>query len=249
MTNTKLDFEQRQQAERMAENGDQLDQCFELVAARAEIARLQTSLKRYEPVSLYNGHDIDWWKAEAERLRALVGRMLPYVQRWDAASPAETQVQITLEDDAERALTAHAHEPCEQPAVCKGPPAGCPYIYCHSNLVCQYAVKSEGAPRGAGSPGLIQRVCHALTDNCVMFTDPERQPCTPENCKAVKASRGAGSEPRDGLSDKEREQRATLDARLAGVCVPNAALKRHFIGRHVRGWREVCWALICRTGA
>lgn len=37
--------------------------------AAEEIKRLQMRLKRHEPVSLYNGHDIDWWKTEAERLR------------------------------------------------------------------------------------------------------------------------------------------------------------------------------------
>jgi hypothetical protein len=50
----------------------------------------------------------------------------------------------------------------------------------------------QGASRD--EPGVVQRVCHALTDDCVMFTDPEREPCTPENCKAVKASRDASSE-------------------------------------------------------
>src|ERR1700739_1984074 len=47
MTNPKLDFEQRQQAERMAENGNQLDQCFELVAARAEIERLRAAVEEW----------------------------------------------------------------------------------------------------------------------------------------------------------------------------------------------------------
>lgn len=45
---------------------------------------------------------------------------------------------------------------------------------------------------GSDEPGVVQRVCHALTDNCVMVTDPERQPCTPENCAAMKAALKSG---------------------------------------------------------
>jgi len=49
-------------------------------------------------------------------------------------------------------------------------------------------------------PGLVQRVCHALTDQCVMFTDPERQPCTPANCAAMRAAaEPASREAFDGL--------------------------------------------------
>lgn len=34
----------------------------------------------------------------------------------------------------------------------------------------------------------VSAICHALTDNCVMVTDPERALCTPENCAAMKAA-------------------------------------------------------------
>jgi hypothetical protein len=58
-------------------------------------------------------------------------------------------------------------------------------------ILCLAQRLTQGASRDA--PGVVQRVCHALTDDCVMVTDLERPPCTPENCKAVKASRDASS--------------------------------------------------------
>lgn len=49
-------------------------------------------------------------------------------------------------------------------------------------------VATQPPEEASGKQGPIQRVCHALTQNCVMFTDPERVPCTPENCAAMRAS-------------------------------------------------------------
>lgn len=49
---------------------------------------------------------------EIERLRALVGRMLPYVQRWESADAAELEAQASIEDEAERVLYA-THEPLQ----------------------------------------------------------------------------------------------------------------------------------------
>lgn len=46
-----------------------------LRTAAATLERLETKLKRHEPVSLYNGRDIDSWKSEAERLRKQVTHM------------------------------------------------------------------------------------------------------------------------------------------------------------------------------
>lgn len=57
----------------------------ENVRLRVENERLQMSLKRYEPVSLYNGHDIDWWKAEVERLRAALEEVRSYGDCDDSA--------------------------------------------------------------------------------------------------------------------------------------------------------------------
>jgi|SRR5579862_691490 len=81
----KLDFEQRQQAERMAENGDQRDQCYELVAVRAEIERLTAKCAALAFLQYGSSGPDDPWQAkldevtkplhaEIEKLRADVDR-------------------------------------------------------------------------------------------------------------------------------------------------------------------------------
>lgn len=83
-----------------------------------EIEQLQMRLKRHEPVSLYNGHDIDWWKAESERLRDALKR----VRRVAAEGTTHTGMIAALGNLVDRALnpgngplppdyTYHSHEP------------------------------------------------------------------------------------------------------------------------------------------
>jgi hypothetical protein len=96
------------------------------------------------PVDVTMGQAAD----EIERLRALVGRMLPYVQRWESADAAELEAQASIEDEAERVLYA-THEPFEQlpsmPIVCR---------QCGSTDTMplpQSSEKSQGASRDASS--------------------------------------------------------------------------------------------------
>lgn len=73
------------------------------------------------------------------------------------------------------------HEPCEwveyrladEPAVVLG---------------LEDRTNSAGGAAKSAEPGVIQRICHAVSDNCVAFTDPEREPCTPANCAAMRAA-------------------------------------------------------------
>lgn len=58
---------------------------------------------------------------EIERLQALVGRMLPYVQRWEPADAAELEVQKVLEDEAERLLYGHEPKPARDAEHCDYP--------------------------------------------------------------------------------------------------------------------------------
>lgn len=136
-----------------------------------EVERLQMSLKRYEPVSLYNGHDIDWWKAEAERLRsALRGIMLD-------EAPLDRSTGVWLREQACEALgkQPNAHEPCEQrsesPALfnCGYDPTAHGWVIregsreglwiacflreedANSYVIPPHALRTPGAPRDAGS--------------------------------------------------------------------------------------------------
>lgn len=72
----KLTFEQRQQAQRMAENGDQLDQCFELVSARALLDELQTWMKLLRDAVFSGNADISpRLQHQGERLLERVSRV------------------------------------------------------------------------------------------------------------------------------------------------------------------------------
>jgi hypothetical protein len=71
----------------------------------------------------------------------------------------------------------------------------------------------DGGPhtmRAAVEPPALHReqvkaICHALTDNCVMVDDPERPPCTFDNCAAMKAAARAAQPPGDALTQAARD--------------------------------------------
>ena len=46
-----------------------------------EMEALQRRLNRHEPVSLYNGPDIEWWKNEAERQKRYALKVESYLDR------------------------------------------------------------------------------------------------------------------------------------------------------------------------
>jgi hypothetical protein len=51
---------------------------------------------------------------------------------------------------------------------------------------------SQEARRRAGVEGKVAReICRAVTDDCVMDTDPDRPPCTEKNCRMVHIAKAA----------------------------------------------------------
>lgn len=96
------------------------------------------------PVDVTMGQAAD----EIERLRALVGRMLPYVQRWESADAAELEAQASIEDEAERVLYA-THEPRSSASTYVGYPDGSCQMC--GNTLGEHVCPAQGTSRDASS--------------------------------------------------------------------------------------------------
>jgi len=106
-----------------------------------EMEALQCRLKRHEPVSRYNGHDIEWWKAEAERLqRMLWPHGITDEPNSKRGSPPFPEVEAAVGGSNSPDVRS-AHEP----SVSKDEPEQCSnYPDCE---ICGPDAKPSGEPR------------------------------------------------------------------------------------------------------